>query len=115
MGVTIWDRLGAWGKNKLEDGFEDGASIQIKLSTEETIPGEVRVFKAVKGTDSEADLVSTKDVVSNFAIGCFSQHFATECGHEFAKDQLKLILPHYSHTLNSWFLILIVVTSISLI
>ena len=45
MGVQVWDRLGAWGKDKLEEGFEDGASIQIKLSTGETIPGEVRVFK----------------------------------------------------------------------
>jgi hypothetical protein len=33
MGVTVWDRLSAWGKSKLEDGFEEGASIQIKLST----------------------------------------------------------------------------------
>jgi len=59
MGVTIWDRLSAWGKSKLEDGFEDGASIQIKLSTGETIPGEVRVFKAVKGQDSEDDQPQT--------------------------------------------------------
>src|ERR1700675_1910784 len=59
MGVTIWDRLSAWGKNKLEDGFEEGASIQIKLSTGETIPGEVRVFKNVKGTDSEDDQPQT--------------------------------------------------------
>ncbi len=48
-----------WGKNKLEEGFEDGASIQIKLSTGETIPGEVRVFKAIKGTDSEDDKPQT--------------------------------------------------------
>src|SRR5579872_684545 len=39
MGVTIWDRLSAWGNDKLENGFEEGASIQIKLSTGETIPG----------------------------------------------------------------------------
>lgn len=59
MGVTIWDRLSAWGKSKLETGFEEGASIQIKLSTGETIPGEVRVFKAVKGTDTEDDQPQT--------------------------------------------------------
>lgn len=59
MGVTVWDRLSAWGKSKLEDGFEEGASIQIKLSTGETIPGEVRVFKNVKGTDSDDDLPQT--------------------------------------------------------
>lgn len=59
MGVTIWDRLSAWGKSKLEEGFEDGASIQMKLSTGETIPGEVRVFKAVKGKDGEDDQPQT--------------------------------------------------------
>ena len=46
MQNTIWDRLAAWGKEKLEEGFEEGASIQIKLSTGETIPAEVRVFKS---------------------------------------------------------------------
>jgi hypothetical protein len=59
MGVTIWDRLSVWGKSKLEEGFEDGASIQIKLSTGETIPAEVRVFKAVKGDDSDDDQPQT--------------------------------------------------------
>lgn len=53
MGVNIWDRMGAWAKNKLESGFEEGASILIKLSTGETIPAEVRVFKALK--DREED------------------------------------------------------------
>lgn len=47
MGVTVWDRFGSWAaRGKLENGFEDGASIQIKLSTGETVPAEVRVFKA---------------------------------------------------------------------
>jgi hypothetical protein len=59
MGVTNWDRLSAWGKGKLEEGFEDGASIQIKLSTAETIPAEVRVFKADKGSNSEDDQPQT--------------------------------------------------------
>jgi hypothetical protein len=53
MGVTVWDRLSAWGKDKLEDGFEDGASITIKLSTNETIPAEVRVFKSLKNSEDE--------------------------------------------------------------
>lgn len=48
MGVTVWDRLTAWGKDKLEEGFDEGASIQIKLSTGEVIPAEVRVFKDLK-------------------------------------------------------------------
>ena len=55
MGVTVWDRLSAWGKDKLEEGFQDGASMQIKLSTGEVIPAEVRVFKADKGTSAETD------------------------------------------------------------
>jgi len=40
-------------------GFEEGASIQIKLSTGETIPGEVRVFKTVKSIDTEQDQPQT--------------------------------------------------------
>jgi hypothetical protein len=55
MGVTVWDRLSAWGKDKLEEGFEDGASMQIKLTTGEVIPAEVRVFKAEKGVSADAD------------------------------------------------------------
>ena len=35
-------------KDKLEEGFEEGASIQIKLSTGETVPAEVRVFKILR-------------------------------------------------------------------
>ena len=53
MANTIWDRLSAWGKDKLEDGFEEGASIQLKLSTGETVPVELRVFKPV---DDNLDL-----------------------------------------------------------
>lgn len=50
MGVTVWDRFSAWAsRGKLEEGFEDGASIQIKLSTGETVPAEVRVFKSDAG------------------------------------------------------------------
>src|SRR5262249_31186433 len=55
MGVTVWDRLTAWGKDKLEPGFEEGASIQIKLSTGETIPAEVRVFKSLKSSDGQEE------------------------------------------------------------
>lgn len=53
MGVTVWDRLGAWADKKLEPGFEEGASISITLSTGETLPAEVRVFKATKGLSDE--------------------------------------------------------------
>jgi hypothetical protein len=59
MRVNVFDRLGRVGKNKLEPGFEDGASIQIKLSTNETIPADVRVFKHITGTDSDEDQPQT--------------------------------------------------------
>jgi hypothetical protein len=56
MGVTVWDRFSAWAaRGKLEEGFEEGASIQIKLSTEETIPAELRVFKADANSDEDAE------------------------------------------------------------
>jgi hypothetical protein len=59
MGVTVWDRFTAWGPNKLENGFEDGASISIKLDSGETIPAEVRVFKATKELDEDEDQPQT--------------------------------------------------------
>ena len=59
MGVTVWDRLSAWGKDRLEEGFEEGASISIKLDTGETIPAEVRVFKTSKDVDDEDDQPQT--------------------------------------------------------
>jgi hypothetical protein len=59
MGVTVWDRLSAWGKDKLEDGFEDGASVSIKLDTGETVPAEIRVFKAAKEVDDDEDQPQT--------------------------------------------------------
>jgi hypothetical protein len=53
MQVTVWDRVAAWeSQGRFEPGFEEGASIQIKLSTGETIPVEVRVFKA---SDNDSD------------------------------------------------------------
>lgn len=48
MRVTVWDRLSAWGRDKLEPGFENGASITVQLETGESIPVEIRVFKAVR-------------------------------------------------------------------
>jgi hypothetical protein len=60
MGVTVWDRFSAWAaRGKLEEGFEDGASIQIKLSTGETVPAEVRVFKADTDTGEDAEHLQT--------------------------------------------------------
>lgn len=59
MGVTIWDRLSSWGKDKLEEDFEDGASVQVKLSTGEVVPAEIRVFKALKDGDDESERPQT--------------------------------------------------------
>jgi hypothetical protein len=63
MRVTVWDRLAAWGKTKMEKGFENGASVSIQLETGETIPVEIRVFTAVKkdgqALDSEGDKPQT--------------------------------------------------------
>lgn len=51
-GVTMWNRFAQWA-SKLEPGFEDGASLQIKLSTGEIIPAEIRVFKATPGDNDD--------------------------------------------------------------
>ena len=52
--------LAAWAaRGKLEEGFEDGASIQIKLSTGETVPAEVRVFKADADDGEDTELPQT--------------------------------------------------------
>jgi hypothetical protein len=55
MQVTVWDRLSAWGADKLEPGFEEGASITIELDNTEGVPAEVRVFKMRKDADDESD------------------------------------------------------------
>jgi hypothetical protein len=56
MGVTVWDRFSAWAaRGKLEEGFEEGAGIQIKLSTGETVSAEVRVFKADADATEDAE------------------------------------------------------------
>jgi len=48
MRNTVWDRLGTWGKDRMEDGFENGASVSVQLETGEAIPVEIYVYKAVK-------------------------------------------------------------------
>ena len=48
MGVTVWDQLSSWGTKELEEGFEEGAGLQLELSTEEVVSGEIRVFRAEK-------------------------------------------------------------------
>jgi len=45
MQTTIWNRLAKWNRKNIEPGFEDGASIQIKLATGETVPAECACSK----------------------------------------------------------------------
>ncbi len=53
MQVTIWNRFADWrSKGLLEPGFEDGASVSLSLSTGDTLPGEIRVFKEYR-TDND--------------------------------------------------------------
>lgn len=60
MQVTVWDRIAAWeSQGRFEPGFEEGASIQIKLSTGEIVPAEVRVFKASKDDTDDAERPQT--------------------------------------------------------
>ena len=56
MQVTVWDRFAAWAqRGKLEEGFEEGAGIAIKLSTGETVPAEIRVFKSDATSDEDTE------------------------------------------------------------
>jgi hypothetical protein len=60
MQVTVWDRIAAWeSQGRFEPGFEEGAGIQIKLSTGEVIPAEVRVFKASDDDSDDAERPQT--------------------------------------------------------
>jgi hypothetical protein len=60
MANTVWDRFAAWeARGKFEEGFEEGASVQVKLSTGEVIPAEVRVFKADDDASEDAERPQT--------------------------------------------------------
>jgi len=60
MGVNIWDRFGSWSQGKkLEEGFEEGASIAIKLDSGDVVPAEVRVFKSTGTNDDEENAPQT--------------------------------------------------------
>lgn len=60
MQVTVWDRIAAWeSQGRFEPGFEEGASIQIRLSTGEMIPADVRVFKPSKDDSDDAERPQT--------------------------------------------------------
>ncbi len=47
MRNTVWDRIASW-KDRMEPGFENGASVSVQLETGEIIPVEIFVYKAVK-------------------------------------------------------------------
>ncbi len=54
MAVTVWDCMARWArKGKIEDGFTDGASFEVTLNSGETVPGEIRVFKAAELADDQ--------------------------------------------------------------
>ena len=60
MAVTVWDRFDRWEQtHKLEKDFEQGSSIFITLSTGETVPGEIRVFKSDQSLDEDEDQPQT--------------------------------------------------------
>ena len=54
MAVTVWDCMARWARNgKIEDDFTDGASFEVTLDNGETVPGEIRVFKAQDLSDDQ--------------------------------------------------------------
>ncbi len=60
MAVTVWDRLDRWEQTKkLEEDFEQGSSISIPLTSGETVPGEVRVFKTDDDLGDDEDQPQT--------------------------------------------------------
>jgi hypothetical protein len=54
MAVTVWDCMARWARGqKIEDDFADGASFEVTLDSGETVPGEIRVFKAEDRSDDQ--------------------------------------------------------------
>lgn len=47
MRNTVWDRIASW-KDRMEPGFENGASVSVQLETGESVPVEIYVYKPVK-------------------------------------------------------------------
>ena len=52
MAVNMWDSIARWS-DLFEEDFEDGASIVLTLSTGESVPAELRVFKSFKDEDKK--------------------------------------------------------------
>lgn len=75
MRVTVWDRLGRWGTDKLEDGFEDGATITIALNNGEIVPAEVRVFKLAEGQDDDPSQTGLRALINGQSHARRDAHF----------------------------------------
>jgi hypothetical protein len=64
MAATMWDMFARWQEDKiLEPGFEEGADIEIPLSSGDVIPGQIRVFRTKKekrGKDESVDDVAER-------------------------------------------------------
>lgn len=71
MAVTVWDCMARWAKNgKIEDDFTDGASFEVTLDNGETVPGEIRVFKAEDlGDDQDAPHTGVRCLVNGQSHG----------------------------------------------
>ncbi len=70
MAVTVWDCMARWKrKGRLETDFEDGASFELRLQTGETVPGEIRVFKAGDGDDDDLPHTGVRALVNGQSHG----------------------------------------------
>jgi hypothetical protein len=64
MRVTVWDRLGRWGKDKLEEGFEEGVTVTITMDNGEIVPAEIRVFKLAEGHDDDPSQTGLRALIN---------------------------------------------------
>lgn len=70
MAVTVWDCMARWKrKGRLEPDFEDGASFELHLQNGETIPGEIRVFRAAEGDEEDPPHTGVRALVNGQSHG----------------------------------------------
>lgn len=70
MAVTVWDCMARWAKKgKLEEDFKDGASFEIHMENDETVPGEIRVFKAREHDDDDAPHTGVRALLNGQSHG----------------------------------------------
>jgi hypothetical protein len=75
MRNTVWDRLGRWPSDKLEQGFEEGAAISINLDNGETVTGEIRVFKATTGEADDPNQTGLRALINGQSHARRDAHF----------------------------------------